>query len=277
MYTQKSPVSEFFQWLSGKLEGFSTQSSGLARCPTNYRFFNDQKGDSMCCAGSVDPETHMCLAKGQDELCAFIPGLPDPRFGNKTKINVCKTVITNKQQAAEQKFCPKSLPHHANSGKCCANPSNPNTGDCIPEDLQKQDGYCLTTGKRREADRGKKIVGNRAADGSPVEKLCSNMRNLENAVCPTSDFFKIEQPLDNNGTIYTVCSMGPGAYCLPEKDLQQLVSAPNYLGRENPFRNVDVSKSILNCNVYKKIKIDKDLTFQVDYTDGRGKNIYEVS
>ena len=86
LLSDKSPVATFFQWLSQKIEGFASQATDVPMCPSGYRFFNDEKGDSMCCKGRVDPLTHKCQGKKPNDLCAFKPGFPDPRFSKKRQI-----------------------------------------------------------------------------------------------------------------------------------------------------------------------------------------------
>lgn len=278
----KSPISTFFQWISQKIEGFGTQFSDAPRCPGGFRFFNDQKGDSMCCKGTVDPQTHMCSGKKELDICAFVPGVTDPRNPKKGKITLCSDLLSRMQADAEREFCPRSHPHHASNGKCCANPSDPVTGDCTPGDLQRQEGYCLTTAERKESDRGYQVygdelitrVGGRESSLGKAEQLCLNLRNKEAATC-FEGYRAISFPIRETETVsgkvsyVNICNANNfiDGQCLTKKDLIAWTKAmPG-------FEKLDIEKSILNCDILKKVKIDKDLTFPADYTDGKGRVI----
>lgn len=277
-YSDTSPIAESVQWLSFYTEGFASQHTPVASCPPNYRFFNDAKGDSMCCAGGIDPNTHVCLGKGKRDLCSFVPGVTDHRDAKRGLIPSCKDIMRQMQEDAEREFCPRSMPHHASKGKCCVNPTDSITGDCVKRDLERQDGYCLTSAERKERDRGKRIYGNHVVDNNeyrPAEMLCSNIRNKEALQCPAASMNKMEQPFDETlfegvkRSFLNLCfgaGFGQG-FCYPEKELRIIKS------KHPQLKNFNVEKSIFNCDVYKRVKIDKDLTFQADYTDGNGNRI----
>jgi len=63
------------------MEGFAAPPIRAPECPTDYTFFNDSKGDSFCCAGAVNPFTHVCTATEPSALCAFTDEAEDPRGG----------------------------------------------------------------------------------------------------------------------------------------------------------------------------------------------------
>ena len=288
--------------MSAKIEGFATQFSDAPMCPTNYKFYNDQKGDSMCCNGKVDPQTHFCSGKSKDDVCAFIPGLPDSRDPKKSEIGLCADLIRRNQEKAEREFCPKSLPHHAAKGKCCASPSDPLTGDCIKGDLQTQKGYCLTTAERKESDRGYQVYGDSLIDGSTpkrqihnasslgdAEQLCLNVIDKEKG-CPIPDWIVYNTPMEETQTdkgrrsFNNFCaSRNHSGFCYSESSLRLgIESEQKALGESDPRKYkkpFPYKKSILNCDVVKKVFVDKDLTFPVDYTDGNGRKLdrYTIS
>ena len=278
VHSDKSPVAQFFQWLSQKIEGFASQSTDIPLCPSGYRFFNDEKGDSMCCNGRVDPITHTCQGKRPDSLCAFKPGLSDPRFSKKRQIGICSDIIRRRQGQAELEFCPPSLPHHAEIGKCCANPSDPVTGDCIPGDLQRQEGYCLTTAERKESDRGLPIVMNSNGKtsvgehgGRIAEDLCINLRNAKNCDLLGPNMMRMPTVTDKDSIFYGACfsySTLKGNLCMPAKELSRLTELDELVyGKEtvkNPIKNADISKDMFNCDVLKKVVIDNDLSFKTE-------------
>lgn len=258
-------------------EGFATKDAVIASCPPNYRFFNDARGESLCCAGKVDPQTHLCLGKGPTDVCAFVPGIKDQRNPQNGPLPVCKDIMRVMQDQAQKEFCPRSLPHHAHSGRCCATPIDPITGNCMQSDLQQQSGYCLTTADRKATDQGKDIQGDNVLDPGigwrPAEQLCSNIRNLENLQCPGS-MVSLSYPMPEytrNGireSFGVTCrDRGIGASCEPAYMLEVAKT------RQPDLKNLNVDRSIFNCDVYKRVKIDKDLTFPADYTDGNGNVI----
>ena len=268
-----STVTDMVHVLSTHVEGFATTDLKLPLCPPNYRFFNDAKGYSMCCAGKVDPYTHECMTSDAKGLCAFVPGITNMRDPARGKLPICRDIRNSLQDSAEREFCPRSLPHHANKGRCCANPSDPFTGNCVPTDLRDPSTFCLTTAERRSEDRGFPVYGKYVRRGGQnilAEQLCTNIRHNENAQCPDSSFVKSSNPIDNKGTQMTMCYKSGLGGCYPRRDLERMKTMDTIDGGSgvipNPVKNIDISKSIMNCDVFKKVKLDKDLTGNIDYT-----------
>jgi hypothetical protein len=145
----------------------------------------------------------------------------------------------------------------------------------MKRDLERQDGYCLTTSERRESDRGKQIIGTNVTGGGQAEKLCSDIRTYEEMQCPSPKMTKMQLPIEEvtvNGVKRSFLNMCynnefGSRPCHSEKDLQMLKATIPRLS------NFPVEKSIYNCTVYKKVNIDKDLTYPADYTDGNGNKI----
>ena len=61
------------------LEGFASPVLSTPKCPDNYTFFNDKRGDSFCCQGEVDRYNHTCKARGDKQMCSMKPDMKDPR------------------------------------------------------------------------------------------------------------------------------------------------------------------------------------------------------
>ena len=79
--TGDSFITVSAQWIGNTMEGFAAPPIHAPQCPTDYTFFNDSKGDSFCCAGTVNPYTHVCTATEPNDLCAFTDEAEDPRGG----------------------------------------------------------------------------------------------------------------------------------------------------------------------------------------------------
>ena len=78
-------------WFGKAVEGFAvTASAGVGiNCPKGWKFFNDPRGGSFCCGATVNPYGASCSDPA--EMCAFEPGVPDPRGGNRPPVPTCKT------------------------------------------------------------------------------------------------------------------------------------------------------------------------------------------
>jgi len=61
------------------IEGFAAPILNTPKCPENFTFFNDRRGDSFCCQGEVDRYSHTCKARGEKQMCSMKPDMIDPR------------------------------------------------------------------------------------------------------------------------------------------------------------------------------------------------------
>lgn len=75
-------------WIGKVLEGFDTQASTGIKCPSNWKFFNNEKGTSFCCGATVNPYGASCSDPAK--MCAFEPNVPDPRGGTRPAVPLCK-------------------------------------------------------------------------------------------------------------------------------------------------------------------------------------------
>ena len=177
-------ISDFLASLHGSLfEGFQTTSPV---CPSavldaygntvspKYVFFTDAVGESLCCAGTVNSLTHTCSANSNAKnapgagLCAFRPGVPDPRVAGQM-LPLCSSVVDGVSAANGIAVCPPSLPKYAESPtqkSCCKTATNLDGTECIESDLQRGT-FCRVNPPNGEAN-------------------CATMKALETAVCPPS-------------------------------------------------------------------------------------------
>lgn len=99
-------------------------------------------------------------------LCAFRPGVPDPRDKSRT-LALCATVQDNTAVANGTNVCPPSLPKYAASAtkqSCCKTATNLDETDCAASDIEKRT-FCRINATGDEPD-------------------CATMRSYEKAVCP---------------------------------------------------------------------------------------------
>lgn len=239
---ESSSFAHFVQWLSGKIEGFAVAGidSDIPRCPDSYRFFNDMRGESFCCAGAPDPYKHTCSYKGADDLCAFKPRQTDPRNPNK-ELPLCADIVRRQQARKERDFCPKSLPNHANVGKCCLNPSNPTSGDCHPSDSSDTRNYCITQGALKAG-----------------ETRCLSLRLMEESTCPDG-FQKNMTRLAGDVTGPVCYNLEKRGFCFPENSIDEIQ-------RQGLWKNKNKHTWIEACGVWSKVNIDRDTTIHVDYS-----------
>lgn len=240
-------------WRSSSKEAFTATSDGVPRCPAGYQFFNDRVGTSFCCKGRVDPLKNTCAPDaGANTLCAFKPNIPDPRNPTgRSVLPVCGALRSqlNAQNAAQ--FCATSLPHYADSGKCCRNPAAYGGGDCSPEDLRDTARYC--------------IVGN-TATLRPGERRCADVRLQDAAVCPTA-LQKMSYTLGAKenaryngaaGQTIPLC-FGIESSCIPDNAITELKSRGIYTDK-----NVATWK--YSCGVWNRQNVTRDMTGAVDAT-----------
>ena len=294
--TSSPPISRMVQWIGTQIESFENPTKkGVSQCPPKFRFFNDSRGESMCCAEKVDPYKHTCSAKGTDTLCAFTSGIIDERSSSGKTLPHCNDLKRTIQLGLEKEHCPKSLPNHAEAGRCCKNKSNESTGDCMSMDLKDVNSYCLTTAPRKASQKNLRTNGfgqlidpdkNTIMDANKIEKRCISEVNKEMLQCPRSDMAKVVV-LTNPKTLeqvwacqsspimhsaqsgLTIPSGVPGvpAFCYNERGYVGLYN--NLNDSDDPRAHIKTSletylKSVknqyMNCDVFKKVFIDGDTT-----------------
>lgn len=150
--------------------------SSVPRCPPLYTFFNDETGASFCCRGQVNPYTHTCGSRVDDDLCAFVADTPDPRNPSR-KLRLCSEVVGDVFESGSAEECPSNLPHYSTDGviaRCCKTGTTADGATCVAADLAAEDennkktDYCVAKGE---------VTGN--------EKRCSELKMVENVQCPT--------------------------------------------------------------------------------------------
>lgn len=163
-------------YMFGYLRGFSrSEGFQVARCPPDYTFFNDAAGASFCCRGTVNPYTHTCGSRLDDDLCAFTRDTPDPRNPRRT-LRHCSDLVTDVFETGSQQECPTELPHYSTDGvtaRCCKTGTTVNGSTCVAADLTAEDengkktDYCVAKGEVRDA-----------------EKRCGELKMVEDVQCP---------------------------------------------------------------------------------------------
>ena len=246
-YNGPSPIVSLFQWISNNVEGFEVVQSNAPHCPTNYRFFNDTQGESMCCKGKVDPYTHTCLSNAEMDLCAFIPGIKDHRKINGGPLPVCKDITQKIAEQMEKDHCPKSLPNHAASGKCCKNPSDSLSGDCMSHDLADPNASCLIALPKniiyKTEGNSQKMYNKTTKKYIETTKLCDMVKLFDNSKCP-KDSFSVQSGPDG----YPHCQATYNTWT--ESELKRIKE----LGLGNPL---DLRCSTENALKYYKKNIEK--------------------
>ncbi len=243
--SENSPITKLTQWISSVHEGFSVPPVlSTPQCPIGYKFFNDARGESFCCAGDINRYSHKCLAKAENGLCGMKPDSDDPRNPGK-KLSWCASLIKSGAAAAQKANCPGALKYYGRVGKCCATGTDLDGLDCLKEDNADMKKYCLVKGPLK-----------------PGEQLCSDIKMNEGAVCP-SGLQKVNYALGGrekakygapaDGKVIPAC-FGMDAACIPDNVLDQLK-------KEGMYREVaDPSKWLYACSGWKRKNVDRDLT-----------------
>lgn len=243
---EKSAVSRLTAWVSDAMEGFTTsvaEASAVPRCPAGYTFFNDQKGESFCCSGSVNPYSHTCTTNNYWGLCAFKRNATDPRNPGRV-LPFCGNVIERNAAQNSQSFCPGDLPNYASAGKCCKHGTDNLGKDCVAVDLANTDNYC--------------IVG---TTGKPGERFCKNLKLAESANCP-SGLQKTAYTLGaaerakygNFASVTIPICVGIKDTCIPNNVITKLQADGIYRDK------TDLNNWKYACSNYEKVVIRRDLT-----------------
>ena len=167
-----SPLVTVTQRVADLFEGFQTVPTASPKCPDGYTFFTNATGESLCCSGQINPFSHTCTPNATTDnyggMCAFSPGVADPRQTGKT-LPLCANVQDAISTSTAKNLCPPSLPIYAASltqQSCCQTATNLDGTDCMADDLRRNT-FCRVNPKKGEPN-------------------CETMRALETAICPKS-------------------------------------------------------------------------------------------
>jgi len=238
------------------IEHFSSVSKYGARCPSDYTFFNDVRGDSFCCAGSVDPYTHKCMSSGYYGLCAMKPNMQDPNKDYVSILPLCSEMIGSQREKGEYN-CPGLLPHYAPIGKCCKKDpeaDDADAEDCLPEDNADVNRYCIIDTQTSGPLQG-------------GEQLCSNLKIGDTAKCPEGyGFDKFQYTLGErevrkygnvaNGIKLPVC-FGMDRTCIPD-------AAVEHLKKKGVFTDKNPESWAYACSGWTTLNVIKDMTKPMD-------------
>jgi hypothetical protein len=213
------------------LESFATSTP---QCPQGYTFFNDARGESMCCSGKVDPFAHKCLTTG---VCAM----------KKGSGLWCGDLITKQTAEAAKASCPPSMPHYARIGKCCATATDLDGYDCSAADISNTaSGFCTVTGS------------------GGIQ--CAQRKMEDGAFCPTglTKTSYTMGPKEQSkygaaakGKVIPVC-FGMEGSCIPDNVIQTVQ-------KEGIYRDkTDLSSWLYACSGWDRVKNKRDLTGKID-------------
>lgn len=246
----KSFVSKIAQMISKNIEGFApTPVLENPQCPANYKFFTDRRGDSFCCAGSINRYTHRCEAGDDQGLCAFRPNMQDPRNRHRM-LPLCASLIAN-NHVTQQQACPVSLPNYASVGKCCLNNPDLDGADCIPSD-NKDKKYC-------------KLAGPLA----PGEQLCSAMNMAASATmsCPKeipqvvwykTGAAEVAAYGDKAGNVMVPTCFGMNQVCIPD------VAIDYFQTHNGLYKDKSIPTWAYSCSGWSTTNVTKDMTADMD-------------
>jgi hypothetical protein len=247
----KSLISKFAQMISQNIEGFASQPVlESPRCPVNFNFFNDRRGDSFCCRGAINPYTHTCEAADEQALCAFRPNMPDPRNRHRT-LPLCSSTITT-NHTTQQQACPASLPNYASIGKCCLNNPDLDDYDCMPSDNMDKQKYCKLKGPL-----------------APGEQLCSQINMMKSATssCPAqipqvimykTGAAEVAAYGDKAGNLSIPTCFGMNEVCIPDNVIEY------YQKNNGLYRDKNIPKWAYSCSGWSTVNVKKDMTINMD-------------
>lgn len=248
MRNDTSPVAKFTQWYSNLTEGFLAPVGDVPKCPTNYRFFNDKRGDSFCCNGRVNPFTHTCESKNYWDLCAFESDVTDPR-NPQGKLVSCSLLTTKTYKESSDAHCPGNLPHFGTIGKCCLNDTDLDGYDCTARDNADTKKYCVINNPK------------------PGEQSCSALRMDEVTTCPSGlakmpyTMGQKEQSKYGSSANMTIpVCFGMEQSCIPNNVITEVQKR----GIFSDKTNLDGWK--YSCSGYERVNVQRDLTAQMDAT-----------
>jgi len=206
-------------------------------CPVGYMHFADADGNSLCCGSSnIDVFNHTCGALGREGVCSMSPGIEDTRniSGDVEHYPICQKIAHQQQEERNGNFCPKKYPNHVSlkgtngQYKCCAGPLTAGATDCL------KSSSCSS------------LVGSQNMFNSP--NSCETVRMFETLMCPPGTNMVPTMPgtsTKTKGLSMPIC-VGVKGNCMPKTSLNALRS----LGY---FQDIDISKNIMNCDVYDKV------------------------
>jgi hypothetical protein len=244
-----SPIAKGVQWISSQIEGFTSPILDTPKCPDRYRFFNDDIGESFCCKGNVNPYTHRCEGKDNNNLCAFKEGVKDPRKRDGSILPSCNSMITKTHTDKQDKLCPGSKPNYASIGKCCTMGADMDGYDCSDYDNADSSRYC--------------VLGEPTRAG---ERRCSDLQMSEGVKCPDGmniSWYGLGQReakkygASANNTWLPVC-MSIDHTCIPDSVLSHVQQTRGL------YTDKKAEEWKYSCSGYNKRYVERDFTAQLD-------------
>jgi hypothetical protein len=221
-------------------------------CPAGFTFFNDLKGDSFCCKGTVKDK--QCMATDPHTFCGLSPTLPNPR--THTILPTCSTLLDTIGVTTSREQCTNALPNYVGPGTSsmswinggCSAAAATGDGSQFPKGR-----FCLNSGKKTIQDI--MIYDTGFMNSQSKELTCETLKLLETTKCPPG----YSLTYDKDQYIRCVVSnpnVDPSfKYCYADEILALIKDSTG-----KPL-GLDVAKTLcISCSYIKKRWIDKDTT-----------------
>ncbi len=225
--------------------------ASVGTCPNGYTNFTDGEGNTLCCGSSnINLYSHTCPALGPSGICAMAPGIEDPRsIGSQYPL--CQKIREEQIIKNAKLRCPKDfkyylqMPNSPNNYKCCGHPPGSDSTNCpYPE------SSCSTL-------FGTQNIFN-APDSCEARKFAEEISGS----CPSgytqNPRHNITDPKTKSTKTVLAC-YGPSAICYPKALLQKCISMGS-------CTNINIEKSLSNCDVLKKVLSNELKLSDVDIT-----------
>jgi len=241
-------------WL--QTESFlSANACSAGMCPAGFTFFNDVRGNSLCCNGII--KNSKCTAENKYSLCGLAPNLPDPRSGKP--LPTCDQMV--KDMDPSYKFCPSNIPNYVAPG--LNDPNSWKDGGCSTGrptgngSIFPLEGiFCLISNTTILNERKK--FDKKFLDSPFARPSCETLKLQETAQCPPNMSVKYDEDM------YIYCMQNNYKYdaknyvpmgCAHDESIAMI---PDKTGKP---RGLEQAKHhCMSCSYYKKRYIDKDTT-----------------
>ena len=207
----------------------------LSACPSGYKSFYDNNGDTVCCDGDII--ANKCLSDNQCTLNG--KGTPD--------LPNCTDLLQKLYLKRSKEYCMQSLPNYfedraKNIKGCTSGPLNP-----------------TMTGPKK-FDQPKCLIYNSLEQNTISKDSCNNQKLLDSAQCFGSNCTKeLVQPIPTVAPLVAIGftdSSGMHRVAYTKESMQ------NFLNATNPNwqnQGIDLSKNINVASVAKAFYVDKTM------------------
>lgn len=213
-------------------EGF--QNFYLSACPSGYKSFYDNNGNTICCDGQII--ANKCISDNQCTLNGGTPDMPN-----------CTELIKELYKTRAKEYCMPSLPNYFED-------KSKNIKGCMAGSLND------TMTAPKKVDQATCLIYNSVEKNMNLKNSCQNQKLLDNAECFGNNCTKeLVQPIANVAPLIAIgftdtTGMHRVAYTKE--------SMTNFLNSTNPNwqnQGIDLSKNINVAEVAKAFYIDKTI------------------